>query len=75
LIYSRIRGTGSQLPQRTVTNSDLEKIMDTSDEWIRSRTGISERRIISDGETTATLALEACRKAMQAAVCPGNDDA
>lgn len=50
-----------------MTNSDLEKILDTSDEWIRSRTGISERRVISKGETTATLALEACRKAMEAA--------
>jgi 3-oxoacyl-[acyl-carrier-protein] synthase-3 len=55
------------LPERTVTNHDLEKILDTSDEWIRSRTGICERRVISKGETTATLAFEACRKAMQAA--------
>lgn len=67
MIYSRIAGTGSSLPERVVTNSDLEKILDTSDEWIRSRTGISERRVISKGETTATLALEACRKAMEAA--------
>jgi len=67
LIYSRIAGTGSHLPRRIVTNQDLEKIMDTSDEWIRSRTGICERRVISDGETTATLGLEACRKALQAA--------
>jgi len=67
LIYSRITGTGSHLPERTVTNHDLEKILDTSDEWIRSRTGICERRVISKGETTATLAFEACRKAMQAA--------
>lgn len=67
MIYSRIAGTGSHLPARTVTNQDLEKIMDTSDEWIRSRTGICERRVISNGETTGTLAFEACRKAMQAA--------
>ncbi len=67
MIYSRIAGTGSSLPERVVTNRDLEKILDTSDEWIRSRTGISERRVISKGETTATLALEACRKAIQAA--------
>lgn len=65
--YSRIAGTGSSLPERVVTNRDLEKILDTSDEWIRSRTGIAERRVISKGETTATLALEACRKAIQAA--------
>ena len=67
MIYSRIIGTGSHLPDRVVTNSDLEKIMDTTDEWIRSRTGISERRIVSDGETTTTLGLEACRKAIAAA--------
>ena len=67
MIYSRIAGTGSHLPERIVTNKDLEEIMDTSDEWIRSRTGIAERRIISDGESTTTLAFEACRKAMEAA--------
>lgn len=67
MIYSRIAGTGSHLPERVVTNKDLEKIMDTSDEWIRSRTGISERRIISNGETTSSLGLGACRKAMEAA--------
>ncbi len=67
MIYSRIAGTGSSLPERIVTNSDLEKILDTSDEWIHSRTGISERRVISKGETTATLAREACRKAIEAA--------
>ena len=67
MIYSRITGTGSHLPERTVTNKDLEKIMDTSDEWIRSRTGIRERRVISEGETTTSLALVACRKALEAA--------
>ena len=67
MIYSRIMGTGSQLPERIVTNSDLEKVVATTDEWIRSRTGIRERRIVSDGETTTTLALEACRKALAAA--------
>lgn len=55
------------MPERIVTNSDLEKVMATTDEWIRSRTGIRERRIVSDGETTTTLALEACRKALAAA--------
>ena len=67
MIYSRIIGTGSHLPTRVVTNHDLEQIMDTSDQWIRERTGISERRIISEGETTTTLAQGACQKAMQAA--------
>lgn len=67
MIYSRIIGTGSALPEKTVTNKDLEKIMDTSDSWIRERTGIRERRIVGAGETTATLAEEACRKALEAA--------
>ncbi|MDX1380270.1 MAG: beta-ketoacyl-ACP synthase III [Xanthomonadales bacterium] len=67
MIYSRIIGTGSALPAKVVTNHDLEKIMDTSDQWIRERTGICERRIAEDGETTGTLAEAACRKALQAA--------
>ena len=75
MIYSKVIGTGSHLPERVVTNHDLEQIMDTSDQWIRERTGISERRIISEGETTTTLAQEACRKAMVAAdVDPGEID-
>ena len=67
MLYSRIVGTGSALPKQVVTNFDLEKRMDTSDQWIRERTGICERRIAGPGETTTTLALEACRNAMQAA--------
>jgi len=67
VIYSRIAGTGSYLPEKIVTNHDLEKIMDTSDEWIRTRTGIEERRIVADGETTTTLGLQACLKALEAA--------
>ena len=67
MIYSRIKGTGSQLPARIVTNHDLEKVMDTSDQWIRERTGICERRIAADGETTGDLAEAACRKALEAA--------
>jgi 3-oxoacyl-[acyl-carrier-protein] synthase-3 len=67
VIYSRIRGTGSQLPAKVVTNHDLEKVMDTSDQWIRERTGICERRIAADGETTGDLAEAACRKALEAA--------
>ena len=75
MIYSKIAGTGSALPKKTVTNHDLEKIMDTSDEWIRGRTGIAERRVVSDGETTTTLAQEACQKAIEAAgVDPANID-
>lgn len=67
MIYSRISGTGSQLPARIVSNADLEKIMDTSDQWIRERTGIRERRIAGAGETTTSLGEQACRKAMEAA--------
>ena len=52
LIYSRIAGTGSYLPEKVVTNADLEKLVDTSDEWIASRTGIRERRMAAEGETT-----------------------
>jgi 3-oxoacyl-[acyl-carrier-protein] synthase-3 len=67
VIYSRIKGTGSQLPAKIVTNHDLELVMDTSDQWIRERTGICERRIAADGETTGDLAEGACRKALEAA--------
>lgn len=66
-MYSRIAGTGSYLPERIVTNADLEEMVDTTDEWIRSRTGIERRRIAADDETTATLALHAARNAMEAA--------
>ncbi len=75
MIYSRIIGTGSYLPKKVVTNHDLEKVLDTDDQWIRERTGISERRISSDGETTTVLAEHACRKALEAAdVDPGDID-
>jgi len=48
--YARIAGTGSYLPEKIVTNADLEKMVDTSDEWIRSRTGIEQRHIAAEGE-------------------------
>lgn len=60
---TRILGTGSCLPETVVTNDDLAKIMDTSDEWIRSRTGICERRLVK-GETTSSMAIEAARRAL-----------
>ena len=66
-MYSRIIGTGSYLPEKVITNHDLEKLMDTSDQWIRERTGIQERRIAADDQTTGDLAVEACRKAIEAA--------
>jgi len=66
-IYTRIIATGSTLPERVVTNADLEKIVDTSDEWIHSRTGIRQRHIAADGETTGDLAYEAAKNALEAA--------
>jgi len=65
--YSRITGTGSYLPEKVLTNHDLEKIMDTSDEWIRDRTGIYKRHIAAGGETTCDLAEIAATRAMEAA--------
>ena len=67
LKYSRIVGTGSHLPEKVLTNKDLEQMVETTDEWIRERTGIGERRIAAKGETTVDLAVPAARRAMQAA--------
>ena len=67
MIYSRIIGTGSYLPSRAVTNHDLAQRMDTSDEWIVARTGIKQRYIAEEGQTTSDLALPACQAAMKAA--------
>lgn len=66
-IYSRIAGTGSYLPEKVLTNDDLAAIVDTSDEWIRSRTGIEERHIAAEGQTTSDLAYEASLRALEAA--------
>jgi 3-oxoacyl-[acyl-carrier-protein] synthase-3 len=62
-----ISGTGRSVPSRVVTNRDLEKIVDTSDEWITTRTGIRERRIAGPGEVMSTFATEACRQALESA--------
>ena len=67
MIYSRISGTGSYLPERIVTNRELESKVDTTDEWIRTRTGIERRHIAADGETTVDLAEKAARRALEAA--------
>ena len=64
--FARIIGTGSYLPSKVVTNFDLEKTLDTSDEWITARTGIKERRIVTD-QNTCDLALEASLKALSMA--------
>ncbi len=65
--YSRIIGTGSYLPEKTLSNHDLEKIMDTTDEWIRERTGIVKRHIAAGDETSCDLAEIAASRAMEAA--------
>ncbi|MDH3748212.1 MAG: ketoacyl-ACP synthase III [Gammaproteobacteria bacterium] len=67
MTYSRITGTGSYLPEKVVTNHDLEKTMETSDQWIRDRTGIKRRHIAADGETTSDLAVHAAEQAIDAA--------
>ncbi len=70
-----ILGTGSHVPQNVVTNADLSQRVDTSDEWIFTRTGIRERRIAGPGETTSTLATEAAKAALaDAGVSPGEID-
>ena len=75
MIYSRIAGTGSYLPKKIVTNQDLEKMVDTTDEWIRTRTGIERRHVAADGETTVDLAEHAARRALDAAgVAPAEVD-
>ncbi len=66
-IYSKIIGTGSYLPQKILTNQDMAKIVDTSDEWIVARTGIKQRHIAADDENASDLALHASRRAMDAA--------
>ncbi len=67
MIHARITGTGSYAPKKIITNHDLGKLVDTSDEWIIERTGIKERRIAEKGQTTSDLAYEASRKALKAA--------
>ena len=66
-VYSRIAGTGSYLPEKVLTNADLEKMVETNDEWIVSRSGIRERHIAADGETTGDLAFHAATRALEAA--------
>ena len=65
--YSRILGTGSYLPVKTLTNNDLAKMVDTTDEWVYSRTGIKERHIVGPDETVAMMAFEAGKQALRAA--------
>jgi 3-oxoacyl-[acyl-carrier-protein] synthase-3 len=73
MIYSRIRGTGSYLPAKVLTNADLVKMVDTTEEWIVERTGIRERHIAADNETTCDLAVQAARRAIEAAGISNRD--
>lgn len=65
--YTRIAGTGRYLPERIMTNADLEKIVDTTDEWIRTRTGVERRHICADDQTTSDMCIKAAKVAIEAA--------
>lgn len=67
LRHSRIAGTGSYLPEKVLTNADLEKMVETSDDWIQERTGIRQRHIAAEGQTTVDLGERAARRALEAA--------
>ncbi|MFN8646801.1 MAG: beta-ketoacyl-ACP synthase III [Gemmatimonadales bacterium] len=74
--HSRILGTGFAVPDRVVTNAELSNLMDTTDEWIRTRTGIQERRWVTEGQSGADLALQASRRALEmAGLAPADLDA
>ncbi len=72
-IYSKITGTGSHLPEKILTNADLEKIVETDDQWIQDRTGIKQRHVAGEGETTSTLGIAAAYKAMEVAGITADD--
>jgi len=71
--YSRIEGTGRYLPERIMTNADLEKIVDTSDEWIRSRTGVERRHVATEDQLTSDLCVEAAKNAIEDAGITAED--
>ncbi len=73
MIYSRIVGTGSYLPEKALSNHDLESMVETSDQWITERTGIKKRHILADDETTTDLAFYAAKKAIEAAGIDNDD--
>jgi 3-oxoacyl-[acyl-carrier-protein] synthase-3 len=73
MTFSKIIGSGSYLPDRVLTNQDLEKMLDTTDEWITTRTGIKQRHIIADGQVTSDMAYEASKKALQNANLEAQD--
>jgi 3-oxoacyl-[acyl-carrier-protein] synthase-3 len=67
MTFARIVGTGSYLPEKILTNDDISKFVDTSDEWIRERTGIRQRHVAAEGQTTSDLGVEAARRALASA--------
>jgi len=73
MTWSKIAGTGGYLPERIMSNKELEKMLDTSDEWIRERSGIKRRHIAAENETTADMAVAASRKAIEAAGIENSD--
>jgi 3-oxoacyl-[acyl-carrier-protein] synthase III len=73
MIYSRIAGTGRFLPERILTNADLEKMVDTTDEWIRTRTGVERRHVAAEDQTTSDLCVEAAGIAMETAGVKAED--
>ena len=73
MIYSKIAGTGRYLPERIMTNADLEKIVETSDEWIRTRTGVERRHVASEDELTSDLCVEAAKNAIESAGITAED--
>lgn len=73
MIQTRIIGTGSYLPERIMTNAELEKLVDTSDAWIRERTGIAERRLVAEDQSCSDLAIEASRAALDSAGVAAED--
>ena len=73
MINSRIAGTGRFLPERILTNADLEKMVDTTDEWIRTRTGVERRHIAAEDQTTSDLCVEAAKIAMETAGVTADD--
>ncbi|MEF3192802.1 MAG: ketoacyl-ACP synthase III [Halothiobacillaceae bacterium] len=73
MIYARITGTGGYLPEKILTNQDLERMVETTDEWIRERTGIEKRHIAAEHESTVDLAEQAARRALESAGLEGKD--
>ncbi|MBI3915818.1 MAG: ketoacyl-ACP synthase III [Betaproteobacteria bacterium] len=72
-MHSRVAGTGSYLPQKVLTNRELERLVDTTDEWVLTRTGIRQRHVAADDQNASDLALAASRKAIEAAGIPVQD--